>query len=119
MTILFHPDLTSQKWAEKPFSWQILSIASELGRAESNLQKSLLSPFKTCLERGFELIDLTVGAHTRELSFLREILRLREILGTFYVDQNPQARLKEFHALTKALLTLEPEAYNLLGVASK
>ncbi len=119
MTPVFHKGLTPQKWAAKPFSWQILSIASELGRAESSLQKGLPAPFRACLDRGFELIDLTAEAHAAEASFLKEFLRFREALATFYADPAPQARLSEFRALAKALLTLEPEAYNLLGVVSK
>jgi hypothetical protein len=119
VTVVFHKDLTPQKWASKPFSWQILSIASELGRAESSLQKGLLAPFKNCLERGLELIDLTVEAHAADTSFLKEFLRFREVLATFYADPTPQNRFDEFRVLTKVLLTLEPEAYNLLGTTSK
>ncbi len=119
VTLVFHKDLTPQKWAAKAFSWQILSIASELGRAEASLQKGLLEPFRTCLGRGFELIDLTAEVHAAEISFSKEVLRLREALASFYADPNPQGRLAEFRALERALLTLEPEAYNLLGVASQ
>lgn len=119
VNLVIHKDLTPQKWAAKAFSWQILSIASELGRAESSLQKGLLEPFKTCLDRGLELIDLTAEVHPTEASFLKEIIRLREALTSFYADPTPQVRLAEFCALEKALLTLEPEAYNLLGITSK
>lgn len=114
VTIAFHKDLTLQKWASKPLSWQILSVASEIGRAESSLDHGGVETFRTCLERGLELIDLTVEANQGDPSFLREVLRFREILASFYVDPNPK-RATEFKELAGLWLTLEPEAYNLLA----
>lgn len=116
VTIVFHKDITPEKWASKPRSWQVLSIASELGRAESSLKNGLPEPFKASLERGFELIDLTVEVNSSEGNFIKEMLRFREVLAGIYIDPNPHARLAEFRSLMKVLLTLEPEAYNLLGV---
>jgi len=118
VTIAFHKDMTLEKWASKPLSWQILSIASELGRAEASLKKGLLEPFRASLDRGFELIDLTVAANTSSGNFLRELLYFREVLAGIYVDAAPQNRAYEFQSLLKAFLTLEPEAYNLLGADS-
>ncbi len=118
VTIAFHKDLTPEKWASQPLSWQVLSIASELGRAETSLTQGLWDPFKTSLERGFELVDLTVEAHRSHEGLLKELLRFREVLAGFYVDPAPGTRAADFKTLTQVLLTLDPEAYNLLGAAS-
>ena len=116
VTISFHKDLTLQKWAAKPVSWQVLSIASELGRAESSLKSGLGDPFKASLDRGFELIDLTVEANKSKADFVREMLRFREVLGEIYIDPAWKSRAGEFRSLIKVLLTLDPGADNLLGV---
>ncbi len=116
VTIAFHKDMTVEKWASKPVSWQVLSIASELGRAESSLKDGLLEPFKASLERGFELIDLTAEANSANAGFVKEILRFREVLAGIYIAPVAKAHVAEFRALVKVLLTLDPEAYNLLGV---
>ena len=116
VTIAFHKDMTLEKWASKPASWQILNIASELGRAESSLRNGLWEAFKASLDRGFELIDLTVEANVERDGFLRELLRFREVLASFYIDADIASRADEFKVLTKELLTLDPGAYNLLGI---
>ena len=116
VTIAFHKDMTLEKWASKPPSWQVLSIASELGRAESALKCGLLESFKASLERVLELIDLTVEANLTNGGFIGEMLRFREVLAGIYVDPSPQSYAGQFKSLTKVLLTLEPGAYNLLGV---
>ncbi|MFA7254872.1 MAG: hypothetical protein WC133_02070 [Candidatus Omnitrophota bacterium] len=115
VTIAFHKDMTIEKWASKPVSWQVLSIASEMGRAESSLKGGLWEPFKASLERTLELIDLTVEANLSNGEFVLEMLRFREVLAGFYMDP-AKAPVAEFKSLTKVLLTLDPGAYNLLGV---
>ncbi len=116
VTITFHKDMTLEKWASKPVSWQILSIASEMGRAETSLKSCLWEPFKASLERTLELIDLTVEANLPNGEFVREVLRFREVLAEIYIDPVAKANAAEFKSLMKVLLTLDPEAYNLLGV---
>lgn len=116
VTIAFHKDITPEKWASKPLSWQILNIASELGRAEQSLKDRLLEPFRACLDRGFELIDLTVEVNISNASLLRELLRFREVLACLYINNDLQSNAGDLRVLTKVLLSLDPEAYNLLGV---
>lgn len=115
VTIAFHKDMTVPKWAAKPVSWQVLSIASEFGRAEDSLAKGSTEPFKKSLERAFELIDLTVEVNRSNFEFVRELLRFREVLAGIYADPEPTARFNEMRILSRTLLTLDPEAYNLLG----
>jgi len=116
VTIAFHKGMTLEKWASKPVSWQVLSIASEMGRAEASLKGRLWGPFKASLERTLELIDLTVEANLPNGGLTREMLRFREVLAGIYTNPVPPADTGEFRSLTKVLLTLEPGAYNLLGV---
>jgi len=117
VTIAFHKDMTLEKWSSKPVSWQILSIASELGRAQTSLERQLWDPFKASLERTLELIDLTVEANLMRPEFLREMLRFREILAGVYVDPESVKNAGGFRSLTRVLLTMDPGAYNLLGVS--
>ena len=115
--VLFHKDMTLEKWASQPASRQVLNIASELGRAESMLKRGLGEPFRASLERVLELIDLTIEVQLANHGFVREMLRFREVLAGIYLDPSPEALGKEFSSLTKVLLTLEPGAYNLLAGA--
>jgi hypothetical protein len=117
VTVAFHKDITPEKWAARPASWQVLSIASEMGRAEASLKNRLPKPFKASLERTLELIDLTVEANLARGEFVREMLRFREVLAEVYVDSTHSMNASKFRFLTKILLTLDPGAYNLLGPA--
>lgn len=116
VTIAFHKGMTLEKWASKPVSWQVLSIVSEMARAEASLKNHLLEPFRASLERALELIDLTVDANLSNRGLMREMLRFRELLAAVYADPVLPENVDEFRSLTKVLLTLEPGAYNLLGV---
>lgn len=109
--------MTLEKWTALPASKQILNIASELGRAESMQKSGLGEPLKASLERVLELVDLTVEANLKNHGFVRELLRFREVLAGIYLDPLSQSSAGEFRLLTKALLALEPGAYNLLGIA--
>lgn len=75
-----------------------------------------MDSFKASLERGFELIDLTVETNLTNVVFVREMLRFREVLAGIYVDPVAKAQAAEFKSLIKVLLTLDPDAYNLLGI---
>jgi hypothetical protein len=69
-----HKTLTSEKWAQYPLYKQMLMIGSEFSRM---LHLKHNEDQKNCIERAYELIDLTVldaklGARKRELLLLRE-----------------------------------------------
>ena len=117
VTIVFHKGMTLEKWATLPASKQVLNIASELGRAESMAHSGLGEALKASLERVLELVDLTVEVNLKNHGFVREMLRFRELVAGIYVGPLSKPSAGEFKSLTKALLSLEPGAYNLLGVA--
>jgi len=110
MTTLFHPGLTTEKWQSLPYTTQILNIASELQRSRRWLQEHQLEFFQRSLERALELIDLTVFTNQGARS-LRELLRLREMLGGYYVEEFKE--LPEFDRLFKGLTWLDPHVQKL------
>lgn len=97
----FHPNLTSKKWQSLSQERQILNIAAEFSRAKNWLVKKQTNEVLYCLNRAFELIDLTINDPRWQKS-LNELLRLREILANFYWQTNKN--IKEFIKIFKALL---------------
>ena len=63
-----------------------LMIANELNRAKNWIEKKDLGEVKNCYERALELLDLTI-AITKNRSRLKEYLRLREMMGKFYIEK--------------------------------
>lgn len=99
----FHPNLTSKKWQALSQEKQILNIAAEFSRAKNWLAKKQINEFLNCLNRAFELIDLSINDPSWR-NKLNELLRLREILAKFYWQKNKN--IKEFIKIFKALLFL-------------
>lgn len=85
----YHPNLTLAKWSARPKATQILNIAAEFSRSKHWLDKNDYSEAKNCLNRAFELIDLTI-ADCKWRMGLKELLRFRELLADFYIraDKN-------------------------------
>lgn len=82
---LFHPTLTSEKWQAMPRHQQILNIAAELNRARRALERKETQYLMPSLDRVFELLDLTIEQSAITRGMRRELLRLREMLGEWYV----------------------------------
>ena len=80
----YHPYLTPAKWSAKPKITQILNIAAELSRSKHWIDKNDPHEIKNCLNRAFELIDLTI-ADCKWSNGLKELLRFRELLADFYI----------------------------------
>jgi hypothetical protein len=97
----FHKNLTQEKWQKFSKEKQILNIASELSRTKFWLEKKNEEQILNCLNRTFELIDLTINAFKNQRA-LKELLLFREILSQFYInkDKNPE----EFKKILKTLL---------------
>ena len=89
-----------EKWRKISREEQILNIASELSRAKFWLGKKNEEEFLNCLNRAFELIDLTIDSWRGKS--LKEFLRFREVLAQFYVnkEKNPE----DFKKALKTLL---------------
>lgn len=89
-----------------PFFQQILMIANELNRAINWIKRGDFSETKLCYERAFELIYLTAVC-LREENKLRELLRVKEMLALYYLQNRPIP--EENSKLLKALLLLDKD----------
>lgn len=84
----FHKNLTEEKWSGLSMDKQILNIGSELIRAKTWLEEDNNDYLKNSMDRALELIDLTCADKKWRHGQLKELLRLREVLGEFYVGEN-------------------------------
>ncbi len=99
----FHKNLTQERWNSFTKDKQILNIASELTRAKNWLEKNDKEYMINSLDRSFELIDLTIADNRKwHDGSLKELLRLREVLGEFYAGINKN--VNEFVKLIRVLL---------------
>ncbi len=108
----FHKTLTPEKWKKFSGSQQVLMIANELNRAKNAVIREDIKEAKECYERAMELLDLTVCV-SRNPNKRKELLRFRELLGFEYL--NIQRDVSRIEKLTKALLFLDRDAFNLLN----
>ena len=113
MIATIHKGLTSEKWNSLPMEKRMLNIVSELARGRASLVEDQKDYLRLSLERVLELMDLTVEGWKRERTFswLREFLRLREAVASFYVE--PDKALPEMMNLIFAFLDMEPSCHNL------
>src|SRR5438309_5682929 len=102
--------MTSEKWGSKPYAYQILNIASEMNRARRWIKENEKEYLHHSLERALELIDLTVSSNqgTRPL---RELLRLRETLASYYVGSAYE--YDRFVKLLRSLTKLDEDVQRL------
>ena len=81
-----HRELAAGRWNLLPFAEQMANIGSEIERTISWKKKGRPEISSRAFERALELIDLTV-ADAKNLTRLRELLRVREALADhFYFD---------------------------------
>jgi hypothetical protein len=97
----FHKNLTLERWQKFSKETQILNIAAEFSRAKNWLIKKDENEVLNCLDRSFELIDLTVNDSKWKKS-LKELLRFRDVLAGFYIKKNKN--LDEFIKIFQAFL---------------
>jgi len=93
--------MTFEKWQKLSKEEQILNIAAELSRTKFWLIRKDGKQVLNCLNRAFELIDLTIDLSCHQ-KYLRELLRFREVLALFYIDKDKNA--DEFAKIFKTLL---------------
>lgn len=94
--------MTPEKWQSFPREKQILNIASEFSRTKFWLLKGEERQALNCLDRIFELLDLTINDPNWQKKGLREMLRLREVLSQFYIENKKD--LNQFLKIFKTLL---------------
>jgi hypothetical protein len=82
-----HPELAGGRWQTLPLLEQLANVGSEVERALTWAAKSNPEYSLRALERGLELLDLTI-ADPRHRGRLRELTRLREILLDYFLGEN-------------------------------
>ena len=102
--------MTMEKWASKPYSYQLLNIASELSRARHWIKENETDYLHRSLERALELIDLTVSSN-QGAKPLRELLRLREEFASYYVGIKTE--YGTFTSLLRNFVNLDSDVQNL------
>ena len=108
-TLIYHKNMTVEKWFAYPRYQQLLMIANELNRAQNALVKGDTGNAVHAWERAFELTDLTVEDQ-KNRRLLKELLRFREKLGETFITLDANLNL----LLMNALITFDPAAYNAM-----
>ena len=101
MTNKYHKNLDLEKWNKFSRQEQILNIAAEFSRTKNWLAKNDEQEVLNCLNRAFELIDLTIQSCRKDKA-LNYFLRFREVLAEFYIKKNKTN--EEFNKIFKTLL---------------
>jgi hypothetical protein len=102
-----HAGLSVERWAGFSSDQQILMIANEMHRASGLLGWDDLGRVRTSYERVLHLVDLTVQVR-RDKSFVRELLRWRELVAELYLAERP--RIEIHRQLLRCLLYFTPVA---------
>jgi hypothetical protein len=79
--------ITSERWSKFSLFEQMGHIGSEISRARVWQEHKDIPSRNRCIERAFELIDLTL-ADIRWQKRLKEICRFREVLADQYTASN-------------------------------
>lgn len=105
----FHKTLNVERWSAFPTDQQLLMISNELSRILSGIKaKGSWGELKACMERAFELVDLTVELARPALQ--KELLRWRTLFGEFYLmsEEDLRHQSENIKKLLQALLFLSP-----------
>jgi hypothetical protein len=82
----FHKEII-EKWQNYSIFEQMANIGAEVGRAINWNKKHNFEMSTNAFYRALELIDLTVEDKKNKNS-LKEILRLRELIGDYFIGKN-------------------------------
>jgi hypothetical protein len=82
-----HQNLANGKWQELTLIEQLANIGAEVGRALSWKTKGDTKKSQNAMERGLELLDLTIN-DSRWRHRLKEITRIREIICDYFYGDN-------------------------------
>lgn len=85
--LLLHKTLSVEKWSRFSPDQQLAMIANELQRMIRGIQANLpVENIRSCAERAFELIDLTLECQKNHLR--KELLRFRDIMAGYYISDD-------------------------------
>ncbi len=101
--LILHKHLHREKWLSYTFDRQILMIANEMNRYMNGVKSGLdEASQRECLERIFELCDLTIACQTGGRR--RELARWRELISSHYDTRGPQEFDSDIATLSRVLL---------------
>lgn len=80
--------LESGRWFELSLMEQMANIGAEIGRAINWRNKANLEYSRLAFERALELLWLTIEDKKNRWSKLKELCRLKEVLGDYFVGKN-------------------------------
>src|SRR6185295_243340 len=89
-----HKNLAGGRWFTFSFSQQMANIGAEVGRAITWAQKDQKLS-QAAFERGLELLDLTIDDKKNRGGKLRELCRLKEVLGDYFIGENEYGSTEE------------------------
>lgn len=84
--MIFHKDLTKEKWQSLSFFEQMANTGAEIGRA-INWRVKDKKMSEAAFFRGLELLDLTIDDH-KNRNKLKELCRLKEVLADHFCFDN-------------------------------
>jgi hypothetical protein len=82
-----HQNLAGGKWDDMNLMEQLANVGSEVERAIKWKEKNNPQYCQMAFERALELLDLTIS-DAKNLSRLKEITRVRELLGDYFAANN-------------------------------
>ena len=82
-----HVELAAGRWQSLSLLEQLANLGSEVERAIGWASKGNPEYSRMALERGLELLDLTI-ADPKHRRRLKELTRLREVLLDYFVGEN-------------------------------
>jgi len=83
-----HQQLAKGRWKKLTFPEQMANIGSEVIRAISWQQKNNPEYSKLAFFRSLELLSLTIDCQIKNKSRLKELTRLYEVLGDYFLGKN-------------------------------
>ena len=87
MQIIYHKNLTVDKWSSLSLAEQLANIGAEIKRALFWQEKEKPNLAQNALYRALELFDLTL-AGLKSYPALKEIARTREVVVDYFVGDN-------------------------------
>lgn len=82
-----HQNLANGQWQELTLIEQLANVGAEIGRALSWKTKGDTKKSQNAMERGLELLDLTIN-DSRWRHRLKEITRMREVICDYFYGDN-------------------------------
>lgn len=101
--LVLHKHLNREKWSAYPFDRQIFMIANEVNRYMNGTKSGLdEASQRECLERIFELCDLTIACQRGGRR--RELVRWRELVSAYYDPRGAAEFTSSIDMLARVLL---------------